>query len=104
MARAVPERHVDRGYALDRARSIESVRTSRWKLIRYPGLERDYFELYDLAADPGETRDVSGEQRDVRERLLQELERWQRGARPAGAPPPLDAGAEEQLRSLGYVE
>jgi arylsulfatase len=35
---------------------MHMVRTDRWKLVRYK--ERDYGELYDLASDAGETRNL----------------------------------------------
>jgi arylsulfatase A-like enzyme len=40
------------------------VRTERWKYIRYPD-HPEYEELYDLAADTWETRNLA---RDARER------------------------------------
>ena len=36
-----------------------AVRDERWKLIRYPQVDRT--QLFDLAADPHETRDLSAE-------------------------------------------
>jgi arylsulfatase A-like enzyme len=63
-------------------------------------------ELYDLAADAGEQRNLYAERADVANALLGELEAFRR-AHPAYAGPreaaPLDAEALEQLRALGYV-
>jgi hypothetical protein len=63
-------------------------------------------ELYDLAADTGEQRNLYAERADVANALLGELEAFRR-AHPAYAGPreaaPLDAEALEQLRALGYV-
>ena len=78
---------------LEQGRWIWAARRGDWKLVRplplKDGPARD--ELYDLAADPGETADLSNQQPD-RLRLMQELlERhiaasrdvpWKPGARP----------------------
>ncbi|MBW2279304.1 MAG: sulfatase [Deltaproteobacteria bacterium] len=87
-----------------------TARDSRWKLVRIPGLTRSHELLFDLAADPGETRDVSDTHPGERERLSAALDAWL-------ATIPSDAGGvrtetdperarelEEQLRSLGYVD
>lgn len=101
-ARADDERHADRGYRLDASRPILSVRSPRWKLIRYPSVDEDPVELYDLAADPGETRNVAERFPEERDAHLALLRRWHDGAAPAAVdlPPELREG----LRSLGYVE
>ena len=51
-----------------------AVRTQRWKLI-YDGPEDDY-ALYDLAADPGERRDVKEAHPAVGDSLLRLLNEW----------------------------
>jgi arylsulfatase A-like enzyme len=38
----------------------EGVRTERWKYIRYPDTQPLVEELFDLAADPHEERDLAG--------------------------------------------
>ena len=38
----------------------ECVRTERWKYIQYPG-HPEYVELFDLAADPDEKRNLAGD-------------------------------------------
>jgi arylsulfatase A-like enzyme len=45
-----------------------------WKLIY--DLEEDQYYLYDLEADPGETRDLSGERQDVKRALARVLGAW----------------------------
>jgi len=40
----------------------ECVRTERWKFIQYPG-HPEYVELFDLAADPDEKRNLAGDPR-----------------------------------------
>jgi arylsulfatase len=97
------------GYAKDYQRSIT---TERYKLIWVPDREdrrimrgRD-LELYDLGADPGETRNLVDERPAVAILLQARLRRWiKAGGAAAGAPPAvsLDSKTEEQLRSLGYV-
>jgi arylsulfatase A-like enzyme len=61
------------------------VSDGQWKLIRYSVSEKtgegsDAFQLFDLANDPWECRDRSGEGAltEVRMRLLAELDAWQR--------------------------
>jgi arylsulfatase A-like enzyme len=47
----------------------EAVRTERWKYIRYPD-HPEYEELYDLAADTWETRNLARESRE-RQRIAE---------------------------------
>lgn len=49
-----------------------SIRNSRWKLIRR-GKET---ELYDLAADPGETRNLIKTEISTAQKLMKELDAW----------------------------
>jgi uncharacterized sulfatase len=64
-------------YTLARMRM---VRTARHKLVRYLGTSFQD-ELYDLSADPGETRNLyrSETARAVREGLEARLAEWRRG-------------------------
>jgi arylsulfatase A-like enzyme/Flp pilus assembly protein TadD len=59
-------------------------------------------ELYDLAADAGETRNLYATERDRARDLEQRLDAVVKDAAPA-APSSIDADAEARLRSLGYV-
>jgi arylsulfatase A-like enzyme len=54
------------------------VRTERWKLIRYPKVGRT--QLFDVAGDPDETRDLSGqkEQAGRIEEMTERLKQWQK--------------------------
>lgn len=103
-AEAISERFADAGYDLDRAKHLFGVRSARWKLIVLPGRRGDYEELYDLAADPGETRSLARE----RPELCAAYRALLKGHLAAGgasleAPPELDPEAIDKLRSLGYL-
>jgi len=64
-------------------------------------------ELFDLAADPREQRDVAAEQPEVAEALSRMLAE-RSGTAPAGASAPsldaLPAPLQERLRALGYAD
>lgn len=97
------------------------VRDGRWKLIYAQGLadqrwiagEGVRFALFDLAADPGETRNVAELHPRERQRLVRTLWQWDRAPRfetlsePASAACGEERGmekeTEELLRSLGYL-
>jgi arylsulfatase A-like enzyme len=75
-----------------------------WKLIWTPGQEpaREY-QLYDIAADPGEARDRSREFPERVEAMRRMLDEWMAGdAQPATVPIP--EADEETLRALGYID
>jgi arylsulfatase A-like enzyme len=91
------------GYELDDKRLIHTARSNRWKLIVYPGVERDYIELYDLRADPGETENVAGRHPEVQATLAQALERWLDERGPTRPEADLPEELREKLRQLGYV-
>ena len=59
-------------------------------------------EIYDLAADPGEERNLYASQRDRARDMEARLDRIAGSASPS-APAALDADAQARLRSLGYV-
>jgi len=78
--------------SLEAERTIDErvARDARWKL--HQSLYKDFYELYDLENDPGETRDLARERPDVVARLAFELQRWVELHRPhAPAPPEPDA-------------
>ena len=54
-------------------RSI-AVRQGRYKAVK-PRTSQSW-ELYDLAADPGETKDLASDKPDVAARLMRDFERW----------------------------
>ena len=103
-ARCDPTRYGDRPYQLDGDRQIDTVRSSDWKLISFPGHDRDYNELYDLEADPGERHDVAAKNPLLARSLLQKLDEWRRDSRKSVPTPDIDAETRERLRQLGYIE
>ena len=58
--------------------TMRAVRTSRWKLIRYP--QTDQSQLFDLVADPHERHNLAARQPDELASLRQRLENAQRAA------------------------
>ncbi len=60
-------------------------------------------ELYDLAADPNETRDVSAAHPEVAARLASALERWTATLPPVRTPERTEQQLEA-LRALGYID
>lgn len=105
-------------------RDLVAIRDGRWKLhvratrgdwsdeLRTPS----DLALFDLSADPGETRDLSAEEPEVVARLLEALDAWrsaaaERSAASRGSALPLnEAGprrvspaVRSELRALGYA-
>jgi arylsulfatase A-like enzyme len=84
-----------------------SVLAGRHKLVLVPRQQR--LELYDLASDPRETRDLAAADPERAQSLLQALESWRVGeleraqAYRADARAELDAAELARLRALGYV-
>ncbi len=76
---------------------LHAWRTARWKLVEAPRPE-----LYDLDADPAETRDVSVDREDEAEALRSALRRALE-ARPPDASTVPGNEVRERLRALGYV-
>jgi len=102
---AISQRHADRGYELDRDRLILSVRYEDWKLVWYPGQQEDYWELYDLEADPDERVNLVDQQAERLEELKRLLEDWNRLG-TIDEPDPIELSEEdkEKLRALGYLD
>jgi arylsulfatase A-like enzyme len=68
------------------------------------GLPLTRIELYDVARDPGQVRDISRDRtRDTRA-LLHDLLAFKPVPVAAASTQPLDPGLEEGLRSLGYIK
>jgi arylsulfatase A-like enzyme len=82
-----------------------AVRTLDWKLMSSPGRGS---RLYHLTVDPGETRDVTGDEREAASQLQRVMAgavsiEERDGRRVAGRETPIDSRVLEQLRALGYV-
>jgi len=56
------------------ATPYSAVRSGSWRLIHF--YEDDHDELYDLAADPGETTDLATKQPDKAAELRRKLDTW----------------------------
>jgi arylsulfatase A-like enzyme len=80
------------------------IRTADWKLVFVPDAQGGQSRLYDLRADPGETRDVAATTPDVLASLRAHLESIL--AEEAGRSPdaPLSPEELERLRALGYAD
>ena len=55
----------------------EGVRDAQWKYTRYVSMDPLYEELFDLQADPHETRNLAGDPQHA-ERLAALRDRWER--------------------------
>ncbi len=80
---------------------LRAIRTNRWKYIRAPRAE-----LYDLEADPQETKNVIKEHSPEAEKFEAEMKKVI-GPRPSGVEKVdtamLDERVMDQLKSLGYL-
>lgn len=85
---------------------FRAVTSDGWKLIWTPfAPEDEAWELYDLAADPSETRNLYAPDHPEAARLRPLLEAWlERGAAAEAAPHAITEEDLEGLRLLGYVE
>ncbi len=81
-----------------------AVRTREWKLIE--ATAPPAVELYDLASDPGETRNVAADNRRVVADLRQRLATWRDAQQPVEAADvevELSPEEVERLKALGYL-
>jgi Flp pilus assembly protein TadD len=78
---------------------LRSLRHGRFKYVRAPRPE-----LYDVEADPGETRDLSAREVQARERLADALDAMLKRLGDAQTRTGADTEAAEKLRALGYVQ
>lgn len=81
---------------------IVGARTPKAKLLRW--LDRDSMEVFDLAADPGETRNLAGSGTPLEADLAGLLSLWEQAMGGAPVLEALDDETRERLRSLGYIE
>jgi arylsulfatase A-like enzyme len=84
---------------LYRSRPCSIIRLGNWKLHEY--FEDGGLELYDLAVDPGESKNLAEARPEVRERLHARLKRWRE---EIGAPVPREPNphfdAEAERRAI----
>jgi arylsulfatase A-like enzyme len=88
-----------------------SVQEATWKLVFNGGGKRSRaaqsatggFELYDLQADPLETRNLAAARPEEVRRLRRDLVAWMRQARSLGDEEEADAETARALRALGYL-
>lgn len=86
-------------------RSMDGLVEGDFKLIRNgPTQLRPTWELYDLASDPGEHRNLVDEQPDVAAQLRSVLEPLRSRPEVRSGEVELDEPTRERLRALGYVE
>jgi Flp pilus assembly protein TadD len=77
---------------------LRSLRLGGWKYIQAPEPE-----LYDLDADPGETRNLASVNREKLREMAAELERFEDATAGPGTPGPVaDPPTHAILRTLGY--
>ena len=93
-------------YAFSEAANLAStyrnmVRTNEWKLL---STVRDSYQLFDLAHDPSETRDVKAEHEDVFKKMKIVLGKWEKENRLLHQPTVYDQSDAEKaaLIKLGY--
>ncbi len=104
-SRCNPKLYGSRGYDLDRSRRIHTVRSTRWKLVAFPGVEHDYYELFDLETDPFERHNVLDEYPNLAQKMVDSLQAWLATAREQdGEDVELSSEELEQMRALGYLE
>ncbi len=89
---------------LDQDRTIGTLRSHRWKLVVYPGLEDDYVHLFDLTQDPLERRDVAEHHPEIRDRLLARLRALQGQEADPVVERELTAEDVKNLQALGYLD
>jgi arylsulfatase A-like enzyme/Tfp pilus assembly protein PilF len=86
---------IERGWSV-----LKGIRDDGWKYIRAPEPE-----LYNLTEDPGESRNLYGEDREMAERLETVLAEMEKRAETVGRSEPHipDSSLVEKIRSLGYL-
>ncbi len=83
---------------------LRAVRDTRYKLVAYPMLEGGYrYALYDLRADPTESRDVSEKHPRTFRRMRAALDDWG-NTMPTFVARERSESELDELRALGYVQ
>ena len=85
---------------------LEGIRTSQWKYIKAPESE-----LYDLAKDPAEAKNLIQQEKGQAEKCQKDLADIKKhvataqaqGTPPSAKPVTLDKASRDKLKSLGYI-
>jgi arylsulfatase A-like enzyme len=92
---------VARSWTADAEHTLGAITTAQHKLVLDRRTRR--LELYDLAHDPGETRNLAALQRPLAVRLVRQLRRRE-GVALHRRERPLERETVERLHALGYVD
>ncbi len=84
--------------------SLGQSRDTRCLAFRLRGFKSLRTELFDLAADPNGTMDLSGSSPERAQAMIEALKFFHRKAVASSTSAPLDSETEERLRALGYLE
>ncbi|MCE9630306.1 MAG: sulfatase-like hydrolase/transferase [Planctomycetia bacterium] len=87
----------DRGKAAESAYGNCRIREGQWSLVNVKN-RPDAWELYDIAADPGEKADVAKDHPDVVTRLAAEYDRWWASVQPDLVNEDLDGPSENPFK------
>jgi arylsulfatase A-like enzyme len=79
------------------------IREGRWQMVNTRGTA-DGWTLFDLAADPGETRDLAAEQPDVVTRLAATYQQWWESVLPDLVNEDLDGPAENPFATAYWEQ
>jgi len=82
----------------------DTKREPRCYAFQVRGRRLTRIELYDVARDPGQVRDLFGERKAAARGLLGDLLAFQPRPVAPAASAPLDPGLEQSLRALGYLK
>ncbi|HEY6323317.1 MAG TPA: sulfatase [Thermoanaerobaculia bacterium] len=82
----------------------DTEREPRCYAFQVRGRRLTRIELYDVARDPRQVRDIFGERRSAARALLADLLAFQPRPRGPVSVAPLDPGLEKSLRALGYLK
>jgi arylsulfatase len=88
----------ERGKAAESAYRNCRIREGQWSLVNVRN-SPDAWELYDIAADPGEQTDVAKIHPDVVKHLAAEYDAWWRGVQPDLVNEDLDGPAENPFKA-----
>ncbi len=107
-AEATKPQAVEQGQRWPNRLKARCVLRGTWKVIHTPWLH-DRWEMYDLASDPLERKDLWGGAPSLPRATVDELSKaldWWSRIEPGGRPPeaPQDAETLKRLRALGYVD